>query len=89
VYAPRPAAPSGPKGATLVLKRFSETPWLEFGVVRRGESATAVLCIENPSESEAVLTLGDIPKDTGDSSSHFCRGGVCWGLACASADLGR
>lgn len=55
----------------LSLIQFSKAPFLTFGTVKLGTSKSAVLRIENPTETaEAEITVEKIPASKGFSVDH-------------------
>ena len=63
----RKAPPAMPEEATLMLKKFAETPWVVFGDVTPGASSTSSLHLVNPGNTEVHLTLEHFPAVKGES----------------------
>jgi hypothetical protein len=60
------APPAAPEEATLTLKKFADIPWVGFGDVVPGTSATSSLHLVNPGSTEVHLTVERFPAVKGE-----------------------
>lgn len=71
----RKVPPAAPEAATLTLKKFADIPWVSFGDVTPGTTATSSLHLVNPGSAEVHLTVERFPAVKGEPRP-VCRRSV-------------